>query len=410
MSISRRNLFYYLALAGGLIYGGSRIVPTKESEFTPEMFGARGDGLTSDGAAFAQLISAVNEVGGALECTIVCRGRYVITGGPRLTQSFNRQSVKGTIEGIPPLTRSNVTVDARGAEFIVPPDYHWRRTKKGGDAKDQFAVGWQFLGANCKMIGGKILGNLDKREVIRGPNPSGFGGREFGLIMQGDGWELIDVHVENWGTDCLLIGAPGRSLNGVYKGARRNCVSVIPLVDFSADSYAEINGGRITDGGNWPEDVRNNPGAGIDIEGLSNDCHAVVKISGVEFDQNHQKDLQVSRGALNCVVENCTFTNNVKFQPEQEGGHRFIDNKFFGEARIDTIFGMAANAPIVFDGNDFEVRENRPFRQNLIKGVSRDKQGQRVVFINNRAVNWTGDFSKIPLFRDGNVFENNRTG
>ena len=77
-----------------------------------------------------------------------------------------------------------------------------------------------------------MLGNLNSREVIRGPNPSGFGGTEYGLIMEGEGWLLDGVYAENWGTDCLLIGAPGRSLNGIYIGARRNCVSIVPAVAF----------------------------------------------------------------------------------------------------------------------------------------------------------------------------------
>ena len=407
--ISRRSFLYCLALSNGLISPLARSAQLFEKTFTPEQFGASGNGVTSDGAAFHRMISAVNEFSGSMECNIRCQNKYVITGGPRLARSFNQSFVKGVIEGIPPITRDDVSVDARGAEFIVPADFRWQRTRRGGDENDHFAVGWQFMGANCKMIGGRLLGNLDRRKVVRGPKPSGFGGREFGLVVQGEGWELIDVFAENWGTDCLLIGAPGRSVDGVYKGARRNCVSVVPLMEFTRDSYASIEGGQITDGGNWPEDIRNNPGAGIDIEGTKKELHGIVTIKGVEFSGNEKKDLQISTGALNCVIENCTFRNNVKIQPKQNGGHHFNNNKFLGEARVDTMYGLSANAPIVFTGNDFEVSKYRPFRHNVIKGISREEQGQKVIFMNNRAMNWTGRFSDIPLFRDGNVFDKNMT-
>ncbi len=374
------------------------------------MFGAQGDGTTSDGAAFDRMIAAVNELAGSDECRISCKNKYVITGGARHARSFNRSSVRGTTEGISTVIRDNVTVDAREAEFIVAAEFPWRRIKKGGDKKDHFAVGWHFVGKNCKLIGGRMLGNLSAREVIRGPSPSGFGGAEYGLIMEGEGWQLDGVYAENWGTDCLLIGAPGRSLNGTYIGARRNCVSLVPTMPFSSNSFAEIVGGRISRGGKWPEDVRNNPGAGIDIEGLENGFDAIASITGVEFDENEMKDLQLSRSALNCVIENCTFRNNVKIQPKQKGGHQFRKNRFLGEARIETMFGLRGNRPIMFTENEFEVAKFSPFRHNVIPDLDRDKQGQKVIFLNNRALNWKGNFSDLPIFRDGNVFENNMTG
>src|SRR4030095_12384512 len=135
----------------------------------------------------------------------------------------------------PPVTRSNVHVDAQGAEFIVAPDFMWRRTTNGGDFQDNFAVGWQFYGSNCKLSGGRLLGNLQNRRVVRGPSSSGFGGTEYGLVMMGAGWELDSVYAESWGTDCLMICGPGRSINGTYASARRNCVSVVPFTDFGSD-------------------------------------------------------------------------------------------------------------------------------------------------------------------------------
>jgi hypothetical protein len=410
MLTSRRQFLHILALASGSCARPGWSATDESCGFTPEMFGARGDGLSSDGEAFARLISEVNAHSGSAACIVRCRNKYVITGGPRQTRSFNKSNVSGVIEGIPPITRDNVHVDARGAEFIVAPDFPWRRTTRGGDSRDIFAVGWQFYGAHCKLLGGRLLGNLGRRKVFRGPNPSGFGGSEYGLLMAGNGWELDGVYVENWGTDCLVIGAPGSSTSGTFVGARRNCVSVVPLVDFGPGGYVSIEGGRVAGGGKWPEPIRNNPGAGIDIEGLDDDLPATVRIRGVIFENNEKKDLQVSTNALNCVVEDCRFTNNVKFQTRQKGGHLFRNNRFDGEARIETLYGLASNAPITFDGNEFSVRKYPPFRQNIIKTVDPRIQGQRVVFVNNRAPNWKGRFADLPRFRKGNVFKNNKTG
>jgi hypothetical protein len=409
MLASRRQILQWLAWIGGASASRALAATGEGGEFTPEMFGARGDGVVSDGDAFGRLIAAVNAFPGSAVCNVRCAKRYVITGGPRHTQSYNKPTIAGVVEGIPRVTRSNVHVDARGAEFIVSPDFPWRRTAVGGDVQDNFAVGWQFYGKHCKLTGGRLIGNLDKRKVIRGPTPSGYGGTEYGLVMVGEGWELDGVYAENWGTDCLMIGGPGTSSNGTYVRARRNCVSVVPIVDFGPGGYVSIVGGKIAGGGNWPENVRNNPAAGIDIEGLDNDLPATVRIRGIQFQDDQNKDLQVSTNAVNCVVEDCTFTNNVKFQPKQKGGHVFRNNRFLGEARIETIFGLADNAPITFDGNSFEVSKFPPFRQNVIKTVGRQSQGQRVVFLNNRAPNWRGQFAELPIFREGNVFQNNQT-
>jgi hypothetical protein len=73
----------------------------------------------------------------------------------------------------------------------------------------------------------------------------------------------------------------------------------------------------------------------------------------------------------------------------------------------NTVYGLSENAPITFTGNEFEVSNYQPFRQNVIKDISRDKQGQKLIFVNNRATNWAGTFSDIPIFPEGSVFDGN---
>ncbi|GAA0423580.1 hypothetical protein GCM10009133_35170 [Cocleimonas flava] len=373
------------------------------------MCGAIGNGITPDGNAFHKLINLVNKQPGSEKIIIECRGKYILTGGPLLSYPFKPPRLKGIVKGIPPLTRDNIFIDARGADFIIPKEFHWERTKRGGNNKDHFAVGWHFKGDNCQMLGGRMIGNLDKRNTIRGPRPSNFGGQEFGLVMQGRNWKLIDVYAENWGTDCLNAGASGEAINCTFKGARRNCVSIVPRLRFTKNSFVLLDRCSISNAGNWPEHIRNNPGAGIDIEGIKNDLHATVEIKNTVFIKNKMKDLQISRGARDCIIQGCTFSHDVKLQPEQKGGHTFINNKFLGEARIKTIYGMHDNPPIIFRSNEFNCKNFPPFKHRVIKGINRKFQGQRLIFTDNKALNWNGKFSSLPFFTKGNVFANNET-
>ena len=129
---------------------------------------------------------------------------------------------------------------------------------------------------------------------------------------------------------------------------------------------------------------------------MKNDLDAIARIKGIEFDRNEKKDLQLSRAALNCVIEDCTFRNNVKIQPKQKGGHQFSNNRFLGEARIETMYGMRENPPIMFTGNEFEVANYAPFRHNVIPDIDRGKQGQKVIFPEQSSVELEREFFRPP--------------
>lgn len=352
--ITRRSAIVGLTAAG--IFVGSELSGgfTNNSPYTlrPEDFGARGDGIAADGAALAALIEAVNNIPGSGQVTVTCRGSYLLRGAPprELAPFVVGRSVRdrGRIEGLPPVMRDNVMIDAAGSEFIAPGDFGFRRTMRGGDQNDSFFIGWQFLGRNCTMRGGNIRGNLQNRPVERGPNASGYGGGEFGLVMEGEGWFLDGVTSENWGTDCLLITGPGRSLNSVYRGGRRNCVSVVTRKPIPETNPVIIEGGSFTDAGNWPDDVYNNPGAGIDVEGMD---LATVVIRDVYCENNRLKDIQISTGAHRCVIENCTMPHSLRFRPKQRGGHIVRNNRFTGSKPVSILPTYPENEPIVFENN-----------------------------------------------------------
>jgi hypothetical protein len=357
-SITRRSALFGAAAAGIFLVSelGGALTSDVQQTLRPEEFGALGDGVAADGAALAALITAANNIPGTGQVAIMCRGAYLLQGAPaRVLAPFAIGKANpaghpkgGRVAGLPPITRDNVVIDAADSEFIVPQEFGFGRTMRGGDQNDSFFVGWQFLGRNCTMRGGIMRGNLQARSVARGPNASGFGGGEFGLVMEGDGWLLDGVTSENWGTDCLLITGPGRSVNGIYRGGRRNCISVVTRQPILETNPVIIEGGSFTDAGNWPDDVYNNPSAGIDVEGLDS---ATVIIRGVTCENNRLKDIQISTGAHRCVIENCSMSHSLRFRPKQLGGHMVRNNRFSGSKPVWISPTYPDNEPIVFENN-----------------------------------------------------------
>lgn len=346
--LTRREIALALPAVVGI--GAISSAALAASPLTPEAFGAVGDGVASDGAAVARLVQAINAVPGSDLVEVECRGRYLLRGAPVRGIAPKRMQLKGgLVAGIPAIIRSNVTINAWGAEFIVPPEFGFRRLKRGGDNHDQFFVGLQFLGHNCSLRGGTFKGNLQNRTAERGPLPKGFGGNEFGLVMEGEGWLLEDVTSENWGTDCLLIAAQGISRNGRYIGGRRNCVSVVVTQDILHERPIIIEGGVMHRAGAWPDHIYNNPGAGIDIEGRAS---ASVVLSGIDFADNRLKDIQISKEAYRCTVENCRIRNRLLFRPHQRGGHIVNGNHFLGGSQAIRISETYPNnESISFEGN-----------------------------------------------------------
>lgn len=79
MNTSRRRFFQSTAAAGGIaIVAPKAALAQAGGAFTPEMFGAKGDGVTNDSRAFAMLGHAVTEAGGG---TVALRKTTYIVGG-----------------------------------------------------------------------------------------------------------------------------------------------------------------------------------------------------------------------------------------------------------------------------------------------------------------------------------------
>lgn len=352
-SFSRRDI---LANAAAGVALGTFGVPAKAQSdviLRPEDFGASGDGIAPDGPALARMIDATNAVDPSKRLTLLCRGQYLMRNAPpRAMGPAKHDQRPGDVIGLPPVTRNDVTVDARGAYFLVPPETPFRRIVRGGSVDDAFFVGWQFLGDRCSMIGGTLDGNLGQRPVERGPKPIGYGGADYGLIMEGEDWHLEGVTSQNWGTDCLFIASPGQSHAGVYSGARRNCVSIVANKKIWQDKPVIIKAGRVEHAADWPDHIYNNPGAGIVVEaGRYGPAQSTVHILGVAFKYNRLKDLQISKEAYRCRVIGNVFHNSVFFRPGSLGGHVLRNNDFHESANVQISQVVGPNEPIQITHN-----------------------------------------------------------
>jgi len=383
MVVNRRSL-----LKLGLYTVAAKNIGLSPQVITPEMFGAQGDGAANDGVAFDKLINHINSLDGPGGVTVVCEGSYLLEGTKAQRYApLGAEDKGGVVLGLPPIIRAEVHFKCEGAKFLVPSSMPWRRTFKGGDSKDVFFNGFEFKGDGATIAGGEFLGNLAQRQAQRGPSTSGFGGREFGLVMSGRNWTIDGIVSSEWGTDCVLITNSGVIRNSALQGGRRNNISVVPMVRGDTCIDVTIENCYIAEGGNWPENIRNRPGGGVVVEAGRVDAKACVSIQKCRFEGNYLKDLQISKGALNCKVTGNTFTNVVKIQPKNLGGHFIGDNDFLEDSHISTIYGGEKNPPITVQNNRFETTKYKHYYVRKIpRGVQKGEKPKIISSGNARTV------------------------
>jgi hypothetical protein len=358
----------YLLATPSDSYGLTSIDQNQPITLSPEKYGALGNGVTEDGVAFCKMIDFVNSISEPIPVLIVCSGKYVITGGRRLPYPATGAEGKGVVEGIPTITKSNVTMVATGASFIVPPSFPWRRMNRGGDVRDQFAQGISVTGANFKMVGGLLDGNLTKRPVERGPSERNFGGEEFGLCMRGANWQISDVVVKEWGSDGLLAKTSGSVVDSKFERNRRNNVSIVADQDVTKDNPVFFLNSQFSNASQYKPDVYNAPGSGLHIEGRH---LAAVTVRGSRFKGNRRNSIRLSTGARDCIVEDCTVDSDIEFRPTgigQLGGHVLRNVTFEGEAHVAALYGRKANAPIRIENCSFLGRKGKPIVMKNDKG------------------------------------------
>lgn len=349
MTISRRQVLSLIAFSS--VAASCKLAMAAE-QITPEQFGARGDGRAADGPALAAMVEHINSLGGDARVYVRCAGNYSLADAPRrpVTPSLTELS-PGMTFGLPAITRSNVTIDAQGARFRVPETFAFTRIKRGGSTDDRFFVMWEFWGDNIEFLGGLIDGNLGARPVRRGPRPIGFGGKDFGVIVRGANWLLDGVDVRAFGTDDVLVTNWGRASNCRFSYARRNGLSVVATQPISAQQPVIIENCEFSHNGDWPDDVYNNPAAGMVVEAGRDAKSASVIIRDNYFSDNKMKDLQLAKASVDCVVTGNTFSHDLNLRPMQMGGHLIEGNDFLGDARIKITSTDPNAKPVRIRGN-----------------------------------------------------------
>lgn len=339
-----------------------------DDAITPEMFGARGDGLHADGPALCDMVDHINQLASGQPVTVRCVGHYLIGGGRSLPYPITGATDKGHVQGIPTVTKDKVTWDARGATFIVAASLPWRRLKRGGDERDSFAQGICVTGEGFRMIGGTLDGNLNQRTIMRGPRERNFGGMEFGLCMLGRNWLLSQVVSANWGTDSLMVGAPGSAAECSFETGRRNSVSIVANAEVPRETPVVFDDCEFLGASRYAPHEWNAPGSGLHVEGK----HAVtVVVRECRAFGNRRNAMRFSTGASHCVVENCTVDSNVEFRSTREGhrgGHQ-LERVVFNTGAHVIIQGHKRNAPMRFDRCTFNGWTGSPI-------ICREKFGQ----------------------------------
>jgi len=120
----RQAIGYFAVAAASFLPLGAACAARANQQFSPEMFGARGDGVADDYPALARLAAAVTRAGGGL--VLFGRGKRYRVGQVQVTGGAERNDVSHiSFEGC-----SDLTVDLNGSTIDVRGDFH-----RGADAE-----------------------------------------------------------------------------------------------------------------------------------------------------------------------------------------------------------------------------------------------------------------------------------
>lgn len=199
-TMSRRQLIGSLACAATLLSAHTACAAQRGSEFTPEQFGASGDGRTDDHAALVRLASAVSRAGGG---TIrFARGRRYRIDQVLATREPNRVDI-GHVAFI---GCNGLTIDLNGATIDVKGDFHRAAGGRRGRQSSAHAVIPLFFEgcSNLTVRNGIMNGNAGLTtaddSVAEGPG--------HGILLIGcSRVQLEDLHIHHFTGDGVYIRA-----------------------------------------------------------------------------------------------------------------------------------------------------------------------------------------------------------
>ncbi len=232
--------------------------------FTPEAFGAKGDGRTDDYAALKRLAAAVTAAGGGT--VRFGRGRQYLIDRVQVWTGPGRNDVSHIVYA----NCRGLRIDLNGAAIHVKGDFHRGGDARGGRMSHRNAV-IPFLFDRCADLtveNGSLDGNAGR--MTRDPEVGERGGH--GLSISSCSQVLLqDLHVHHFSTDGIRLGMgrgnePCRTvrLNRVRctNNARQGLTNA-GGVDVVAADCAFSASGRT--GGPY----RHAPSAGVDVEPFS---------------------------------------------------------------------------------------------------------------------------------------------
>lgn len=278
------------AVMGGMIAAGAAALPIaglaqSAPVFTPEHFGARGDGRTNDSAAFRRLAAAVNRAGGGrivLRRTVYLVGEQQAPGLPSDPFAFAPQPLlrlTGCARG--------VSIEGNGATLRCAPGLRYGTFDRASGQRidlpmpttstGSLATPYDYMVLIEECRGPVSVADLEldgSVDTLRIGGPWGDTGRQIscdGLHLGNNGGDEVvrNLHTHHHGRDGLMLAGPAmlpastrRSFTGIRSewNGRQGC----SLIGGRGYSFA---GCRFAHTGRGP--VSTAPGAGFDIEAES---------------------------------------------------------------------------------------------------------------------------------------------
>lgn len=293
--------------------------------FTPELFGAAGDGVTNDSAAFAQMSKAVNGAGGG---TIVLRATTYLVGGNVPDPTGEYAYGPATIMNFDGCSK-NLTIEGNGARLLCQeglrfgtfdpatglPTNNPLPYTGSGQLASPYAAMIQVQNCTAPVVikGLELDGNIAKL-IIGGPyGDTGWQIPAYGLrlVNNSGGESVIGVHVHHQPVDGVLIDAPAvrttsTSLEEVVSeyNVRQGC-SVIGGSNFSFTNCKFNHSGKAG--------MVSAPGAGFDIEAESSGIRN-LGFTNCEFADNSGCGIVADSGdSAGATFNTCRFIGTTSW-------------------------------------------------------------------------------------------------
>lgn len=314
------------ATAGGGAGGGSTGTGTPPAAtFTPEQYGAVGDGITNDSQAFTSLSNAVNAAGGGL---VILRAVTYVVGrhesDPTGAYAF-APAVIMTFEGC----TKDVTIEGNGACLRCQDGLRFGTFDPATGLPTSNAMPYTGTGELASPYRGMIIaqncsgkvvikdleldGNIQRLSIGGQYGDTGWQIPAYGIqLINNAGGELVqNVHLHHQPVDGILIDAP------VARATETELVSVVS--EYNVRQGCSVNGGsnfsfsscKFNHSGK--AGMTSAPGAGVDIEAETSPIRN-LKFSGCEFADNTGAGLVADSGdSANATFDNCRFVGTTNW-------------------------------------------------------------------------------------------------